>query len=111
VNQELQRVPRSNLPLVYIIGVEFIYLLYELSLQNSPESALVLGVVLAFFTFPTIILSGAIQPSVALLMGYAASDTHAFLPRFAAWQIPIFINFYVWILLTRPKNDAGPTQS
>lgn len=98
----------------YYIAVEAIYILYELALMRGIHdgNGLALGLVLTFLTLPSVLIVGWLQWHAAELLGYIPGDTHAFWPRFIAWQVPIFLNsilFAFWATrrTTVRSQDVG----
>lgn len=92
--------------LSYMVLMEVVYFLYEVSLPRGPHegASLLWGLVLAAMTLPSNLVAPYLQWHTAEWLGYRPGDTHAFWPRFIAWQIPILLNTCALSLIVRRTN-------
>lgn len=90
---------------MYVAFSELLYMVYEWQLPGDPHSgnALALGLLLVALSVPAGLTAGWTQWHAGILLGYPPGDTHAFWPRFIAWQTALLINAVLFALLTRRR--------
>ena len=97
--------------IIYGMAVELLYIMCEseLSAPDLPRDVAGLGsgLLLVVTTLPSSIIAGFLQNGAGHLLGYGDDYSHAFWPRFVAFQAVIALNPCLFSTLSRIRGGDG----
>ena len=97
--------------IIYGVAVELFYIMYEseLSAPDLPRDVAGLGsgLLLVVTTLPWSIVAGFLQYGAGHLLGYGDNYSHAFWPRFVAFQVVIALNLHLLSQSSRSRSIGG----